>query len=278
MNETSSEDPRIEVFEAAIECQVEAVRELTAIVEDLIASTEEPTRTNRRIILIAGIRRTQQTAAVIADLAQKRHVEEMAILSRTVAEAAINTCYLQVCDDNEFKRFLIFDPVADLKLHQELKNAVGHVPSSEAEAVLEKMAQAALDSGLFGKRPRSWTEIRLAERARQSDLAIDSRFNQKCFQILRTSAYEHGHAFVHFTRKSLGFFGAAYQESGQFTPGQRLMQVMIMVGTANHSLMAIAMFFMSRYQLATHDEWDGVNELLQTMKIGMAAADLTPPP
>lgn len=277
MSETSLRDPRIELLEAAIACQVEAIQELTGILEDLIVSTEDAPRTNRRVVLVAGVRRTQQTAAVIADLVQKRNVEEMAILSRTAAESAINTCYLQVCDDDEFKRFLIFDPIADLKLHQSLKKASGHVPSPEAEATLEKMAQASLDSGLFGKKPRSWSEIRLADRAHLSDSAIDHRFNQKCFEMLRMSVYEHGHAFVHFTRRSLGFFGAGYLGSGQFSEPQRLMQVMVMVGTANHALMAIAMFFMSHYRLATHDEWDGVNELLQTMKLGMATVDLTPP-
>ena len=63
-----------------------------------------------------------------------------------------------------------------------------HVPSSEAEAVLEKMAQAALDSGLFGKRPRSWTEIRLAERARRVTWPFICGFNKSCFQFLRTGA------------------------------------------------------------------------------------------
>jgi hypothetical protein len=169
------------------------------------------------------------------------------------------------------------DPIADLKLHQELLTATGYNPSPQAETFLEKMAQQALSSGLFGKKPRSWTEVPLAERARLSDCGIDARFNQQCLQILRTSVYQHGHTFVHFTRRGLGHFASAYLQSGALTEDQRLMQVLVMVGAANHGLMGLAMFLMSHYKLPIHKEWNDVNELLHTMKFGIEATDLSPP-
>ncbi len=277
MNQPIPNDPRVEPLEATISCQVEAVRELGAILDDLLATIEPPSPTPRGTVLVAGIGRARQTAEIIVELSKKRYVEDMAILSRTIAETAINTCYLQVCDEDEFKRFMIFDSIADLKLHRELKNASGYVPSPEAEIALEKMAQAAADSGLFPKKPKSWTDVSLAKRAQLSDKAIDKRFNEECFQILRMSVYQHGHTFVHFTRRSLGHFASVYLQSGRFSEPQRLMQVLIMVGAANHALMGIAMFLMSKFKLATHAEWDGLNELLQTMKLGLHDIVLSPP-
>jgi len=126
---------------------------------------------------------------------------------------------------------MIFDPIADWKMHQELRTATGSNPSPQAEAYLEQLAQKALSSGLFGKKPRSWTEVPLVERARLSDGAIDSRFNQQCFQILRISVYQHGHTFVHFTRRGIGHFATTYLQSEMFTDVQRSMQVLVMVSS-----------------------------------------------
>jgi hypothetical protein len=123
MNQPTPNDPRVELLEATISCQVEAVRELGAILDDLLATIEPPSPTPRGTVLVAGIGRARQTAEIIVELSKKRYVEDMAILSRTIVETAINTCYLQVCDEDEFKRFMIFDFIADLKLHRELKNA-----------------------------------------------------------------------------------------------------------------------------------------------------------
>jgi hypothetical protein len=55
------------------------------------------------------------------------------------------------------------------------------------------------------------------------------------------------------------------------------MQVLVMVGAANHALMGLATFLMSYYKLPIHEEWDGVNELLHTIKFGIEATDLSPP-
>jgi hypothetical protein len=276
MSDFAQKDPRVESIESAIACQTEAIDKLDAILDDLLSMTEPSAPTPRRAILIAGTKRTQQTAEIIVDLAQKRYVEDMAILNRTIAETAINTCYLQVCDEDEYKRFMIFDPIADLRLHRELKDVSGYVALPEAEAILEKMAQDALGSGLFRKNRKSWTEVPLGERARLSDEAIDNRFNEKCLQLLRMSVYQHGHTFVHFTRRGLGYFASAYLQLGQPSESQRLMQVLVMVGAANQAMMGIAMFLMSKFKLAKHEEWDRVNEILLTIERGMNYTDLSP--
>jgi hypothetical protein len=277
MDMPSPKRAKAQLLGSMVDCQVEASGQLSAIVEDLLTTSETFPPDPRRVILVSGCRRAMQTAEVIATLAANQFVEDMAVLSRTLAETVINICYLQVCDEKEFRRLMIFDPISDLKLHRELKSAIGYSPSPEAEMLLEKMAQQALSTGLFGKKPRSWTEVPLAERARLSDGGIDARFNQQCMQILRTSVYQHGHTFVHFTRRGLGHFAAAYLKSGAFTEDQRLMQVLVMVGAANHALMGLATFLMSYYKLPIHEEWDGVNELLHTMKFGIETTDLSPP-
>jgi hypothetical protein len=55
------------------------------------------------------------------------------------------------------------------------------------------------------------------------------------------------------------------------------MQILMMVGSASRAQMGIAMFLMSKFKLATHEEWEGLNELLQTMKLGIQGIDLSPP-
>jgi hypothetical protein len=265
------------LFSSVIDCQAEAFSGLRQIIEDLLAATEGSNPDVRRTLLVAGCKRALQTGEVIVSLAPKQYVEDMAILSRTLAETAINTCYLQVCSEDDLKRFMIFDPIADLKLHKELREATGYNVSRQAEAYLETMAQKAIDSGLFGKKQRSWTETPLGDRARLSDSVIDARFNQKCLQILRTSVYQHGHTFVHFTRRGLGHFASAYLKAGEFTTEQRAMQVLVMVGAANHGIMALATFLMSKYELATHGDWNAVNELLHSMRFGIESVDLSPP-
>jgi hypothetical protein len=55
------------------------------------------------------------------------------------------------------------------------------------------------------------------------------------------------------------------------------MQVLVMVGAANHGIMALATFLMSKYDLATHDDWNAVNELLHSMRFGIESVDLSPP-
>jgi hypothetical protein len=184
MDMPSPKHAKAQLLASMVDCQVETSGQLSAIVEDLLTTSETFPPAPRRVILVSGCRRAMQTAEVIATLAANQFVEDMAVLSRTLAETAINICYLQVCDEQEFRRLMIFDPISDLKLHRELKSATGYSPSPEAEMLLEKMAQQALSTGLFGKKPRSWTEVPLAERARLSDGGIDARFNQQCMQIL----------------------------------------------------------------------------------------------
>jgi len=85
MDDVAYESAKNELHEAMIECQVGALVELSAIVEALLSATEPSESESRRTILVAGSRRSLQTAEIIADLAQKQFVEDMAILSRTLA-------------------------------------------------------------------------------------------------------------------------------------------------------------------------------------------------
>lgn len=50
-----------------------------------------------------------------------------------------------------------------------------------------------------------------------------------------------------------------------------------MVGAANHALLGIATFIMSIYELPTHEEWEGVNDLMSTMKMAIDGQVLTRP-
>ncbi|MDE1160629.1 MAG: DUF5677 domain-containing protein [Acidobacteriaceae bacterium] len=164
MDSPNGQAAHIELLLSLVAGQIEATSELCVILEDLLKDSENGTPSSRRVILVAGTRRSIQAARIIQGLAKDWFIEDMAVLGRTLAEAAINACYLQVCSEQEFRRFMIFDAIADLRLHEELKSATGYVPSPETEVISTKSAQQALSSGLFSKKPRTWTDIPLAER------------------------------------------------------------------------------------------------------------------
>jgi hypothetical protein len=137
-------------------------------------------------------------------LGQHYHVEEIAILTRTLSEIVVNGCYLLIADELEIKRFMKFDYVKGFSRTQKLRC---HIPApvehpAELVEAMTKMSEEVRDEIRRTDKDNAWSQHSLEQRA---DIA-DKHWTRAKFKTLVLAEGVLGHSAVHATLSSLRWF------------------------------------------------------------------------
>jgi hypothetical protein len=152
-------------------------------------------------LLMAHMVKAEGSAEAVLLLGQHYHVEEIAILNRTLSEIVVNACYLLVAEDLEVERFMKFDFIKAIsrteKLRHHVPNPVEHEPGL-VEAIT-KFSADARDTIRRSEKDNSWSQRSLEQRA---DFA-EQHWKRAKFKTLVLAEGVAGHSAVHATLHSL---------------------------------------------------------------------------
>ena len=155
-------------------------------------------------LLLVHILKALSSADAILLLGQHYHVEEITILTRTLSEIVVNSCYLLIADELEVSRFMKFDYVKGVnrteKLRRHIPDPVEH-PQQLVEAITQ-MSKVARGEIRRTEKDSSWSQYSLEQRAE----IVDKCWIRATFKTLVLAEGILGHSAVHATLSSLTWF------------------------------------------------------------------------
>lgn len=155
-------------------------------------------------LLLAHILKAESSAGAILLIGQHYHVEEIAVLTRTLSEVVVNACYLLIADELEVARYMKFDYVKSFsrtaKLRDHVPDPVEHPP--ELVQAISKMSGEARNEIQRTEKDNSWSQNSLEQRAE----IADKHWKRANFKTLVLAGGVTGHTATHATLSSLAWF------------------------------------------------------------------------
>jgi hypothetical protein len=163
---------------------VHSAFEFMGLIQRMINIINKREMDDRIDILLASSLKSIRHVQAIFMLLQDLHVEEMAVLLRTLAETVVNSAYLQYATEAELLAFKHHGPIARNIMMKDWEDSSGgafFVPAELKRRTRERAEKASELSNLPMNR-REWTRKNLFDRAK----AI-SRWNStwiRCVQVI----------------------------------------------------------------------------------------------
>jgi hypothetical protein len=156
---------------------------------------------SREGIFLASLLRCSRTNQAMFILGNSLLTEDVAALGRVLFESAVTGCYLQFAPDQEVKSFQNFWIVSEMKNHMAYEQQLGPLPfvDDDIRSTLKKARDIALAASMRPQRAQSWTDVSVAERAKQ----VDAKMGDQLFSDLYATLYLDGHSYIHATSLSL---------------------------------------------------------------------------
>lgn len=178
------------------------------MLEETVAQIGSHIETDRRMnsFLCRSLLRAGQALDSVDLLASRYRYQDMWGLCRILCELMINTCYLQVAPEVEFRRWSNYDFWTDERLISNLASFVPEFEDALDPRELERQREqrhSLKQSGLYtGVHSGSWSEKNLEERAQVVDEAL--KLERDVFRLLYRLTVKVGHSFVHVSPRGIG--------------------------------------------------------------------------